>query len=84
MCIFYAFLLNTGRKAFGLLSKNSPSLSLLMITIEWIGLVYHIYLISTNNIFTLKKNIFHGWEDGVVSLDMFQISNSFPVTLKWP
>ena len=58
MCIFCAFLLNTRRKEFQLLSKNFPSLSLLMITIEWIGA-------HLSNISNSHKQYFYSKEEHI-------------------
>ena len=85
MCNLCVFFLNTGKEAFQLLSGIFLLfLSSLMITTNWIGLVYQIYLMLINNIFPLRWNTFHGWKDGVGSLDVLQISNSCQMPLKWP
>ena len=75
MCIFCAFFLNIGKEAFQLLSEIFLFLSLLMITTKWIGLVYQIYLMAINNIFPLRWNTFHGWQDEVGSLESGRVAN---------
>ena len=50
--------------------------------VDWAS--YQIYLMAINNIFPLRWNTFHGWKDGVGSLDMLRISNSCQMPLKWP